>query len=103
MNEAFSHSFGQGISRRRALTLVSILGLAGCSGWEADQDTYIQKMKQDPLFPWVPPGKAKRDVSYVTIGSGLEPRGTSEIDISLTPSQGEDPAMLLASAQKGYA
>ena len=91
------------MSRRNAFWLVAVLGLAGCSEWEASQDKYIQKMKSDPMFTWVPPGNLKREVSYNVIGSGLERSGSSEIYITYTLPQLGDVSDLVRAGQAAIA
>jgi hypothetical protein len=89
-----------GPSRRQLLSLVAILGLAGCSDWQASQDKYIQQMKQDPMFTWAPSGNLRRDVSYSLIGTGFEPSGVSTIDITYALPQPGDVSELLAAGQR---
>jgi hypothetical protein len=39
-----------------------LLGLAACSQLAADNDPYIQAMKEDPMFSWEPPIAVTRDL-----------------------------------------
>ena len=43
------------VSRRSALALPVVLGLAGCSQLPRGDDQYIQVMQADPMYSWKPP------------------------------------------------
>jgi hypothetical protein len=88
------------LTRRSLLALVPILGLAGCSEWQASNDPYIPTMKRDPMFSWRPPGNLRREYSYSPSGSGLEPSDQSIISVTHSLSGAGDVASLISAARQ---
>jgi hypothetical protein len=88
------------LTRRSLLALVPILGLAGCSEWQASNDPYIPTMKGDPMFSWRPPGNLRREYSYSPSGSGLEPSGQSIVSVIHLLSKAGDVSALISAARQ---
>jgi len=97
------------VSRRSALTLPVVVGMAGCTQQgSSSNDPYAQALRQDPMFSWKPPMAVTRQVEYQSHTYGLSPGGTTfDVVISLTPRDKELVHDLLrasvdAMAQAGY-
>jgi hypothetical protein len=88
------------LTRKSLLALVPILGLAGCSEWQASNDPYIPTMKRDPMFSWRPPGNLRREYSYSPSGSGLEPSEQSQIGVIHLLSAPGDVSVLIRAARQ---
>jgi hypothetical protein len=88
------------LSRRAALLLFPLAGLAGCSEWQAAQDPYIPAMKKDPMFSWRPPGNLRREINYSPSQVGLEPSDQSQISILHWLPKPGDVSKLVSSARQ---
>jgi hypothetical protein len=99
-------------SRRSALTLPAVLGLAGCGlspQYAQDHDPYLRAMKKDPMVAWKPPMAVARKVLYSSRDEVTMEPGSSQtqIQIRLRPDNLQDLPELLAAAkaartQAGY-
>jgi len=97
------------VSRRSALTLPVVVGMAGCTQQgSSSNDPYAQALRQDPMFSWKPP-MAVNSAGRVPVPHlwALPRRDHVRVVISLTPRDKELVHDLLrasvdAMAQAGY-
>lgn len=92
------------VARRVVLVMPIVLGVAGCS---LSPDPYIEAMKSDPMYSWMPTMSVSRRVSISPMDAVLERTSESNISIWLIPT---DPRLVpdllraaqLARSQAGY-
>lgn len=103
MAEGFHAHWTSRVSRRSALALPGVLGLAGCSlspDYVQNHDPYFQAIKKDPMYLWKPQIPVTRALDSMSM-SNPKPGDTVDwVAISLTPADVRDvPALLEAATQ----